>query len=163
MYNTLELDLTLELYDDEIVGTPRDRAEGWSAFATILSVLGSGIFKSLRTLDVSLVDVKPKKNPLTVREKRKVDRTLLMFNQLFLNLGPRFKQLQVHITCPLYNAARDRAKLDKNFVEERQVPQPSRFWHPVCVSSAAESEDRFSGYWIVQGRPEPSSLWEPVA
>jgi hypothetical protein len=158
----LMLDLNLELYDDQIVGNPRDRTEGWSAFATIFSILRSGMFKSLPTLDVRLVDVKPKETPLTQGEKVKLDRTLLMFNQLFLKLGPSLKKLQVHITCPHYNAARDCAKIENDFIEERRAPRASRFWHSMRASTSAECEDSSSGYWIFQGRPEPSSLWEPI-
>lgn len=149
----LMLDLELMLYDDQIINTPHDRTDGWTAFTTILSLLGSETFKNLRELDISYVDPAPKGNPLTRKEKRKVEQILQKFDQLLLNLGPRFQHLQVFLTWPLFSVARDGAeKHQKGFVQEDIPPRTTRFWRPVSPGHDGSGPGQALGYWVVTGK-----------
>lgn len=154
----LVIHLTFHLFHPSDVGSPQDRSEGWSAFEKILSVLGSGTFESLRELDFSFVDPYTKTKPLTVAEKEKLDRILVMVDRLLQGLsGPHFERLTLHITLPLYWTAMDLTELEDNHghIDESRNSCADEFWRPVRTGSEV-MQGQVSGYWIVKGGLEAS-------
>ncbi|KAI9039709.1 uncharacterized protein KD926_009179 [Aspergillus affinis] len=155
----LLLDLTLELFDDRLVGTARDRIEGWPAFDQITSVLGSGTFGELRELSISIYDYTPKSDPLSSKELATLERLLNNFDWLLPRIGSDFQKLEISITAPLYTSARQiTARDDGSAHDTSETASSTRFWRPVLPPRHIEIPEvtsRGFGYWISRGKEEP--------
>ncbi|KAK1145159.1 hypothetical protein N8T08_004592 [Aspergillus melleus] len=155
----LLLDLTLELFDDRLVGTARDRIEGWPAFDQITSVLGSGMLGDLQELSISIYDYTPKSDPLASKELATLERLLKNFDWLLPRIGPHFQRLEISITAPLYTSAKHLTAQDDGSAHYTSDNASSfRFWRPVLSPSGVETpgvQSQGFGYWISRGKEEP--------